>query len=198
MADPAYIVDGVLTDGEAWVGLNTTTLGSDTATVTFTSTDDGQVGDFSQYMDLFLIIYGRNASADTGADQAHMVLNNVSATGAYSYQYLRGNGSAASAAAADQTTCPVGYFIRNNETANIFCASTIHLFDINSGKYKSVLVQFACEIEDGSGYDYAGLFAATANSQAPITEIDLTLPYGNDWLTGSSFSLFGVLPRMVA
>ena len=48
MADPAYIdADGVLTDGEAWVGIATTTLGSDTATITFTSTDDGQVGDFS-------------------------------------------------------------------------------------------------------------------------------------------------------
>ncbi len=198
MADPAYIVDGVLTDGEAWVGLGTTTLGVDTTTVTFTSTDDGQVGDWSQYMDLFLIIYGRNDRADTGSDQAMMVLNNVSATGAYTYQYIRGNGSAASAnSSRGQTTLPVGYFIRNLETANIFCASTIHLFDINSGKYKSGLVQVACEIDDGSGYDYAGLIALTANSQAPITEIDLTVGYG-DWLTGSSFSLFGILPRMVA
>jgi hypothetical protein len=60
MADPAYIdSDGVLTDGEAWVGIATTTLGSDTATVTFTSTDDGQVGDWSQYMDLVLVTYSR-------------------------------------------------------------------------------------------------------------------------------------------
>ncbi len=47
MADPAYIVDGVLTDGEAWVGIATTTLGAGATSVTFTSTDDGQVGDWS-------------------------------------------------------------------------------------------------------------------------------------------------------
>ena len=41
MADPAYIVDGVLTDGEAWVALGSTTLGGSAAVVTFTSADDG-------------------------------------------------------------------------------------------------------------------------------------------------------------
>ncbi len=63
MADPAYIVDGVLTDGEAWVGVATTTLGSDTATVTFksgfddTDTDVGGVQAWDQYMDLVVIQY---------------------------------------------------------------------------------------------------------------------------------------------
>ena len=74
MADPAYIVDGVLTDGEAWVGITTTTLGSDTASVTFTSTDDGQVGDFSQYMDLVVVSYARGAVAVVTAD-LNMQLN---------------------------------------------------------------------------------------------------------------------------
>ena len=62
MALPAYIdaSTGAITDGEAWVGIATTTLGSDTASITFTSTDDGQVGDFSQYMDLTTIAYWRS------------------------------------------------------------------------------------------------------------------------------------------
>ena len=199
MVLPAYIDEstGEITDGEAWGGLGTTTLGSDTATITFASTDDGQVGDFSQYMDLFLIIYGRNNRADTGSDQAVINLNNDSASGAYSYQYIRSNGSATSAAYAAQTSWPAGLFVRNNETANIFCASTVHLYDVNSGKYKSGLVQIACEMLDGSGYDYAGLIGVTWNSQAPITEIDLTVSYGS-WLAGSSISLFGILPRIVA
>ena len=199
MALPAYIdaSTGAITDGEAWVGIATTTLASDTTTVTFTSTDDGQVGDWSQYMDLVLIIYGRNDRADTGAAEGKMNFNNDTGSN-YPYQDFRGNGSAASASTSSGATyIPVGQFIRNNETANIFCASVVHMSDINSGKYKSSLIQYACEIDDGSGYDYAGITASTWKSQAPITEIDLTVPYG-DWLTASSFSLFGVLPRMVA
>ena len=58
MADPAYIVNGVLTDGEAWVGLSTTDVtGTSTTTIVFESTNDGQVGDWSQYMDLFIVGY---------------------------------------------------------------------------------------------------------------------------------------------
>ncbi len=34
MADPAYIVDGVLTDGEAWVAIAHETLSLPAATVT--------------------------------------------------------------------------------------------------------------------------------------------------------------------
>jgi hypothetical protein len=148
-------------------------------------------------MDLFLIIYGRNDRADTGSAEGKMNFNNDTGSN-YPYQDFRGNGSAASASTSSAATyIPVGMFIRNNETANIFCASVVHMFDINSGKYKSSLVQYACEIEDGSGYDYAGITASTWKSQAPITEIDLTVPYG-DWLTGSQFSLFGILPRMGA
>ena len=63
MADPAYIVDGVLTDGEAWVGVASQRSyhgGGDCDGDVETSTDDGQVGDFSQYMDLVMISYARH------------------------------------------------------------------------------------------------------------------------------------------
>ena len=74
MADPAYIVDGVLTDGEAWVAVASTTIAGSPATpVTFTSTDDGQVGDWSQYMDLFLLAYIR--SQDSGDPYTYLSLN---------------------------------------------------------------------------------------------------------------------------
>ena len=51
MADPSYIVDGVLTDGEAWVALASTPLDADTASITFTSPADGSSRDWSQFMD---------------------------------------------------------------------------------------------------------------------------------------------------
>ena len=43
MADPGYINPdtNVLTDPESWVALASTTLGSDTGAISFTSPDDG-------------------------------------------------------------------------------------------------------------------------------------------------------------
>jgi len=197
MADPAYIDPdtNVLTDGEAWVGIATTTLGSDTATVTFTSTDDGQVGDWSQYMDLVLVIYARTAGAGSTDREMNMQLNNDTGTN-YDAQKLRGYGSGVTASAASGAArFNIGQNPSTNATANIFGATITTLFDINSGKYKSGLSQTACDL-DGSGA--VELWGLTWKSQAPITEIDLYDLYGSNLLTGSSFSLFGVLPRMVA
>ena len=193
MALPAYIdaTTGAITDGEAWVALASTTLGSDTATVTFTSTDDGQVGDWSQYMDLVLIAYARGETAAIW-DNGLMRFNNDTGSN-YPYQVLVGDGS--SVAAASGTT--TGVFIRTLGTsagANEFAAVIAHLFDINSGKYKSVVTQAAAD-SDGDGFVRMG--AGTWKSQAAITEIDL-VPGAGNLLAGSSFSLFGVLPRMVA
>ena len=191
MADPGYIVDGVLTDGEAWVGIATTTLGSDTATITFTSTDDGQVGDFSQYMDLVVVIYARSAvSAASGG--CYLNINNDT-TGHYHRQYLWGNGaSVLVGSATTQTYVPFGDIPANTAGANIFGCSVCHMFDINSGKYKSALTQSACDL-DGSGF--VQLRAATWPSQSPITKLKVSA--SGDLLAGCHWSLFGVLPRMV-
>jgi hypothetical protein len=194
MADPGYIVDGVLTDGEAWVGIATTTVvGASTAVVTFTSTDDGQVGDWSQYMDLVLISYGRNG--DGTANRMIMCLNNDTAAN-YVLQQLWGDGSSASAA----TSAAIGYvdffwYPPSATAANVFACSVANLYDINSGKYKSVTSQLA---EDMNGSGYVALTASTWKNQSAITEIDLTDDSGDNIAAGSMFSLFGVLPRMVA
>ena len=199
MADPSYIVDGVLTDGEAWVGLGTTTLGVDTTTVTFTSTDDGQVGDFSQYMDLVLISYCRNARADNNGTTYFIRFNNDTGSN-YTYQLMQGTGSAAQASTSAATTyVPLGQVPKDNDAANMYAASVAHMFDINSGKYKSTVVQNGSALTTNGSDGKAELVASTWKSQAPLTEIDIAASlYGYDINAGSMFSLFGVLPRMVA
>ena len=192
MADPAYIVDGVLTDGEAWVGIGSTTLGGSAAVVTFTSTDDGQVGDFSQYMDLVVVWYGRSDRASTNNDFIVQFNNDTSSN--YPIQLLAGSGAAASAYAATNTFAYMGDLPAASSTANQFSAGVATFFDVNSGKYKSTLAQSAKDT-DGSGY--ASIFAGTWQSQAPITEIDL-IADGNNLVAGTHIDLFGVLPRMVA
>jgi hypothetical protein len=200
MADPAYIVDGVLTDGEAWVGITTTTLGSDTATITFTSTDDGQVGDFSQYMDLVVITYARSTAVAADV-QLNMKLNGDAGGSFPNYTYaeqsIRGYGTGANAAGGGSVIrLQPGEIPAASATANQFGVAVITFFDINSGKYKSGISQTAAD-RDGAGS--TSLWAFTWKSQAPLTEIALQDVTGSgDFLTGSSFSLFGVLPRMVA
>jgi len=189
MADPGYIVDGVLTDGEAWVGIAHASLSLPAATVTWTSTDDGQTGDFSQYMDLVVVTY---CQSDTET-AAFMRFNNDSASN-YSRQELYGDGGSVGAGSSSTSSYAVLFYMpRTSDGANDFGAAVMHLFDINSGKYKSALSQYATD-KDGSGY--VGFVAGTWRSQAAITEIDVTM--GGNFVAGSTFSLFGVLPRMVA
>jgi len=192
MADPAYIVDGVLTDGEAWVGVATTTLGSDTATVTFTSTDDGQVGDFSQYMDLVLVTYSRGETVAI-TDGNKVQFNNDTTAANYPAQRLDADGSGAYAGTYTATGVVV-HTAGASAAANEFGASVQHIFDINSGKHKSVV---GSEAQDSNGDGTVAIRATTWLSQAPISEIDIVAGTGN-LKSGSMFSLFGVLPRMVA
>ena len=192
MADPAYIVDGVLTDGEAWVALASTTLGSDTASITFTSTDDGQVGDWSQYMDLVIIHYARNVYASTVAD--YKMRYNDDSGANYVRQDLAGYGTGVEANVyTGRASSEIGYMTAASIAANIFSSGISHIFDINSGKYKSDLNLYA---SDTNGAGYIQVIANVWKSQAPITEIKL---YGTgNLLAGTRADLFGVLPRMVA
>jgi len=196
MADPSYIVDGVLTDGEAWVALAKTTLGSDTASVTFTSTDDGQVGDWSQYMDLVMISYGRTTGVGSTDRELNMQLNADTGSN-YHAQSVR---SYSTGITGQWTSSPavrfeIGQNTSSNAGANTFAVTVTELFDINSGKYKTGLSQTACNYATGGAVVHWGL---TWASQAPITQIKLYDLFGSDLTTASEFWLYGVLPRMVA
>ena len=194
MAIPAYYDDdGVLTDSEAWVGLATETLGSDTAYVTFTSPNDGSSLDWGQFMDLVLISYCRGTKS-AAIVQYHLTFNG-NTDSIYGFQRLQGDGANDNAYTestndrAELHTVPAA-----SAGANIFGCVINHFFDINSGKFKTLVSQVAADA-DGSGS--VALFENTWRSQAPLTSIKIW-PDANDWLAGSMFSLFGVLPRMVA
>ena len=202
MVASCYIVGGVLADGEAWIGLNTSTLGSDAALVTFKSgfadgddpagSGSGGVQNWDQYMDLVLIGYARSA-VSSASGGCYVVLNND--TGAnYTVQWFYGNGSSLYVnSGTTYTYVPLGNIPANTAGANEFNGSIVHLFDINSGKYKSCLTTNA---QDSNGDGQVALDASVWRNQAPISEIDISA--SADLKSGSMFSLFGILPRMVA
>jgi hypothetical protein len=190
MADPSYIVDGVLTDGEAWVGLATTTVaGTSTATVTFTSPDDGSSTDWSQFMDLVLICHA--AGEAVGGSNASYVRFNSDTASNYDYQWFYGYGGSVTAASG---TTNLMYCDAALGTASPqpWGAGVFTMFDINSGKWKSTQTQVGGE---QATVGMTALYTGTWKSQAAVNRIDIAC--GFDYLPGSMFSLFGILPRMV-
>jgi hypothetical protein len=198
MADPAYIVNGTLTDGEAWVPIATTTLSGSAASTTFTSTNDGQVGDWSQYMDLVVVLYV--ASTNSGDDDFMKTWLNADTTAAnYRYQAFGGDARPAAEATAS-ITGPRGIDTRRVAGANatnVFAAMIMNFHDVNSGKYKTAIVNLANDIGSAVEGGQVGLIASTWMSQAPITSIQFAMTSAA-LQDASMFSLFGVLPRMVA
>ena len=197
MADPAYIdADGVLTDGEAWVALASELRGSAATTITFTNPSDGSSLDWSQFMDLVIVVYARSShTGSTTPRDCKLTLNNDTSSN-YSYQWLYATGSAAAAAAtAGAAYINCGWIPTADAAANIFGSAVTTLHDVNSGKYKSGVAQIACD-QDGTN-NYLMFNSVTWRSQAALTEMDFTLS-GGDFVTGSRIDLFGVLPRMVA
>ncbi len=108
-------------------------------------------------------------------------------------QYLEGNGSWATANPEAQPIA--GLLPANSASANIFGDMVSHLFDVNSGKFKSSLHQSACDV-DGAGRVW--LHAVTWKNQSPITSVQVISKNAGNLKDGSMISLFGVLPRMVA
>lgn len=202
MAIPSYYdAAGVLTDGEAWVAIGSTVASSNVTSITITSTDDGQVGDFSQYMDLVAILCGQSRYTGGGGCTARLHLNGVETTAnLYPTQVLRCDGSSVTAVK-DDTSKWFDCAEWPSDTDNVLMlgAAIVHLFDINSGKYKSMLSHYAGD-KDGSGY--VGVNTANYLSQTPITSVTFKVRRGAsstlNLTDGSRFDLFGVLPRMVA
>jgi len=202
--DPAYIVDGVLTDGEAWVALGTTTLSSGAVNIGFTSTTGAN--DWSQYMDLVLVSYLRSDESAQASYMRVMVNSASVVTGGYAQQGLWGSatglaGAVTAAANVSTTQGIAGYIPADSVGANIFGASVTNIFDINSGKYKQMITKSAADnnLATTAAGGYVSVFGTTVKTQAPVTSVYISLyPTGSDDLVaGSRVDLFGILPRMV-
>ncbi len=202
--DPAYMVDGVLTDGEAWVALGTTTLSSGAVNIGFTSSTGAN--DWSQYMDLVLVSSLRSDES-TQASYLRVMVNSASVvTGGYTDQGLWSTttGSAGVLVAgknASTTQGIAGYMVAGSATANIFSTHVTSISDINSAKNKQMFTYSAAD-QAGSTTTggYTSIFSTTVNTQAPVTSVYISLyPTGSDEIQPySRVDLFGVLPRMVS
>ena len=207
MADPAYIVDGVLTDGEAWVAVASSEFGASATSCVFTDPSDGSSLDWSQFMDMVLICYLRTDYAST-SDHGKIFAGprgGSTDTGSANYEMQRLYGYAGGASANSSTSSGHGLGEMScagaNSPANVFGVAIVEFADINSGKWKTTYVQSAIDGWDTGSATSSGWVHIQANvwkKQEAIGKIDIRPGNGTNFVQYSRFDLFGVLPRMVA
>ena len=155
------------------------TLGSDTASVTFSSIP-------GTYDDLVLTGSARTSTTAT-ADNLKIRFNGASTDTNHTARRLYANG--ATAASDTGSLIWAGPVTAASSTANTFGSFEIYIPNYSGSTYKSLSGSQAQENNTTTAYLYlvAGLWSDTS----AINQIEL-LPFSNNIVTGSSFYLYGI------
>lgn len=156
----------------------TTTLGSNAATITFSSIP-------STYTDLRLVLSCPGLSA---ADFPYFQF--VTDTGAnYSITRLRGNGTAASASQQVSTTSIQAMNASITGSVSFFLTLDVNNYS-SSSIFKTALISYnASEYSSGNIGRCIGLWRSTNT----ITRIDIKTNNGNSYTTNTIATLYGIL-----
>lgn len=156
----------------------TTTLGSDTASVTFSSIT-------GSYTDLVLIVAGRDTNT-SASDNYYLRFNSDSGSN-YSVTRLQGNGStAASNRGSNLNVGYIGYVPGANASADSFSANVVHI-----NNYSNTTTNKTSIGRSAVANDYAAAFVMLWRSTSAITSI-LIAPDAGNWKSGSTFTLYGI------
>lgn len=162
-------------DAGAMTAIASTTLSTDTRTITFSSIP-------STYDDLMVVAYMRT----TTASFPYFRINNDSGSN-YSRTVLLGDGG--SAASSRGTSESSINFSSTSATTNLFVASQIHILNYaNTSNYKTALIRQA---QDYNGSGQTQLRVGLWRSTSAINRIDLD-GSGYDFTSGTVFALYGI------
>ena len=167
--------------GSTYTPIATTTLGSSSGSVTFSSIS-------GSYTDLFVMCNGQNATQDGW--EAAITFNGDTGSN-YSFIYVGGNGSAASSSRSSNTAfIPSAGLASWTTVAN---SPGIYSFNVmnysNTTTYKTTIGR--------NGYA-SGTYASTDavvglwRNTSAITSITLTVRNSGSFKTGSTFTLYGI------
>ena len=161
--------------GATYEPIATTTLGSATASITFSS-----IG--ATYTDLRVVLNAQTTNA--GVSGVEFQFNSDTATN-YSYTRLRGNGTAASSSVSANTTG--GYAGYTVQSPN-WSMSALDIFSYAGTTFKTALVSNSAD-ENGTGnvWNTVSLWRSTA----AITAIKLICATGN-FAIGTTATLYGI------
>jgi len=197
-ATPDYIVDGVLTEPEPWVPLQTIVAANDTTTSLTLSSSTG-ANDWSQYTDLVIFVSAQIKDTGSGMNYLRLGVNNdTNASTSYDILITSANGSSVSVS---RTTNPNYAPICPNDsdgglTANMFNANVGRFFDINSGKFKSYQSFTAIDKNNVVNMKVDQRWGVWLN-QDPITSLVFYEANNFPFKQDTRFDLWGVLPKMI-
>jgi hypothetical protein len=156
----------------------TTTLGSSAASIAFTSIT-------SAYTDLRLVITSLASASTIGG----MIQFNSDTGSNYSYTRMTGNGTAASSTRVSNFT-QLNTAFSGNATTTIPMLQTVDIFSYAGSTNKTILVTSQSD-QNGSGNveRSCGLWRNTA----AITRIDIFPNSANNFATGTTATLYGIL-----
>lgn len=195
MGDPAYLVDGVLTEGDPWVCLASNKLGdSSTQTVSWNS-GTGNL-DWSQYQSLFIVWYARSMRSGVAYDNLYFRIGqgSVDSSSYRAQNWYVGSGGAV-AYQFQPTGLDAGYMTTADDSqAGSFSGGTLEIQSTGTGKWKTGIYT-GCGINtDLDGYSSLGGTSYSGSSH-PITSIQAFCAYST-FKINSEFTLYGVLPKM--
>jgi len=196
-ATPDYIVDGVLTEPEPWVPLQTFVAANDTTTSLTLSSSTG-ANDWSQYTDLVIFISAQIVDTGSGMNTLRLAVNNDTNTST-SYDILTTTGDGSNITVSRTTNPNYAPICPNNSggtTANMFNANVGRFTDINSGKFKSYTSFTAMDKNNVVNMSVAQYFGVWLN-QDPITSLVFWEANNFPFKQDSRFDLWGVLPKMI-
>lgn len=154
--------------------ISTQTLGTATATVTFSSIPQ-------TYTDLVLVFGGNAASGST--DSIAIQFNGDTTTN-YSFTNLTGNGSTATSARSSSDTTIAPGLINSTEISNVI----YNIFNYtNTTTFKTVLVR--ANLTSFATRASVGLWRKTPEA---ITSLSLKILGGQSFAIGSTFTLYGI------
>lgn len=175
------IMDGAGGGGGSFESIETFALGSDTASVTFSSIP-------STYKHLQIRINARGTRA--AVDCRPRIRLNSDTGSNYSQHNLIGSGASVSAAgAASQTYLDARDVTGNTAAANIFGSLIMDIHDYSSTTINKTARGITGNDRNGSGT--IALWSGVWLNTSAISTI-LIYPESNNWLTGSVFSLYGI------
>ncbi len=166
--------------------LESQVLGSDTASVTFSS--------LSTYASTYQHLQVRYVIRGTRASDAEAILTRLNGDSGnnYSSHTLSGNGS--SVGSGSQTSfsaMELNYSPAATTTANVFGPGIMDFLDaFETTKYKTRRTFFSMGVH--SGFSEVSLNSSLWMNTAAISSISFTPRYGSAWATGSRFSLYGI------
>ena len=163
-----------MTAGSTYTPIATATATGSQNTITFSSIP-------STYTDLILV-----TQIAFGVDSVSigMILNSDTSAN-YSYTYLLGNGSAASSGRSSNLTTGIAF-------GYVATAGQTTISNVNIQNYTSTTAYKAVLNRDNNAGNRAQFSSQIWRSTAVINRLDLITSSGNNYNSGSTFTLYGI------